>query len=81
MGSINLIAMRKLQLLGDTAMWLVIVGVLSLVLGILALVGLLALARELIFERSHEAHSTDDEGTTGTGNVGRASEGRCVTTP
>jgi len=49
--------MRKLQLLGDSVVWLVIVAVLSLGLGILALVGLLALARELIFERSDEADS------------------------
>ena len=52
-------------------MWLVIVGVLSLGLTILALVGLLKLAKELIFERYHEA-SSDDEGTTGTGDVDRA---------
>jgi hypothetical protein len=72
--------MRKLQLLGDSAMWLAIVGVLSVGLGILALVGLLALARELIVERSHEADSTDDEGTADTGDAGRASERRCVMT-
>jgi uncharacterized protein (DUF58 family) len=72
--------MRKLQLLGDSAMWLVIAGVLSLALGILALVGLLAFARALIFERSPEANSTVDQGTTGTGNVGRASGRRWVMT-
>jgi hypothetical protein len=65
--------MRKLQLLGDSAMWLVMVAVLSLGVGILALVGLLVLARELIFERSDEANSTDSAVTTGTGDVGRAS--------
>jgi hypothetical protein len=80
MGSINLIAVRKLQQLGDSAMWLVIVGVLSLGLGILALVGLLALARELIVERAHGADSTEEEGTPGTGDVGRASGRRCVMT-
>jgi hypothetical protein len=73
--------MRKLQLLGDSAMWLVIAGVLSLGLAILALVGLLALARELIFERFHEANSTDDEGNAGTAGVGRASGRRCTMTP
>jgi hypothetical protein len=73
--------MRKLQLLGDSAMWLVMVAVLSLGLGILALVGLLALARELMVERSHEASSTDEESTTGTGDVGRASGRGYVMTP
>jgi hypothetical protein len=72
--------MRKLQPLGDSAMWLVIVGVLSLGLGILALVGLLVLVRELILERFHEANSTDGEGTPGTGDAGRASGRRCVMT-
>jgi hypothetical protein len=43
-------------------MWLVAVGVLSLGLGILALAGLLAVARELIFESSLEVHFTDDRG-------------------
>ena len=71
--------MRKLQLLGDSAMWLVIVGVLSLCLGTLALVGLLVLIRELIFERFHEASPTDDEGTPGTGDA-RDSGRRCVMT-
>jgi hypothetical protein len=72
--------MRKLQLLGDSAMWLVIAGVLSLCLIILVLVGLLAIVRELIGERSHETNSMDDEATgtgTGTGEVGRASGQRC----
>ena len=72
--------MRKLQLLGDSAMWLVIVGVLSLGIGILALVGLLTLARELIFERCHEANSTDAEGTTDTRDVGGASGRQCIMT-
>ena len=79
MGSITLVSMRKLQQLGDWAMWLVIVGLLSLGFGILALVGLLALARALVFERWHEANTTDDEGATSTGDVGRAS-GHCVIT-
>jgi hypothetical protein len=81
MSSINLVGMRKLQLLGDSAMWLVIVGVLSLGLGILALVGLLVLARELIVERCHGADSTEDEGTTGAGDVGHASGRRCLMKP
>ena len=80
LGSINLISMRKLQLLGDSAMWLVIVAVLGLGLVILALVGLLALARELIVERSHEADS-EEGGTPGTAAVGRAAGRGCVTTP
>ena len=61
-------------------MWLVIVGVLSLCLGFLALVGLLVLVRELIFERLHGANSTDDEGIPGTGDAGRDSGRRCVMT-
>jgi hypothetical protein len=73
--------MRKLQQLGDSAMRLVIVGVLSLGLGILALVWLLALARELIVDRSFEADSREDEGTAGTGDAGRASGRQCVTAP
>jgi hypothetical protein len=72
--------MRKLQQLGDSAMWLVIVGVLSLGLGILALVGLLALARELIVERAHEADSTEEEAIRGTRNVGRVSGRRYAMT-
>jgi hypothetical protein len=80
-GSINLIAMRKLQLLGDWAMWLVIVGVLSFVFGILALVGLVALVRELIVERHHDAHPTEDERAAGTGDIVRPSSRRYVTTP
>jgi hypothetical protein len=61
-------------------MWLVIVGVLSLVLGILALVGLLVVARELIFERPFEANSMDDESTKGQCDGGRSSGRRCATT-
>jgi hypothetical protein len=80
MGGISLIAMRKLQQLGDSAMWLVIIGVLSFGLGILALVGLLALVKELIVELAHEADSTDEEGTPGKGDVGRVSGQRCVMT-
>jgi hypothetical protein len=54
-------------------MWLVIVGVLSLGLGILALIGLLVVARELIFERPFEANSMNDEGTKAKCDGGRAS--------
>jgi hypothetical protein len=61
-------------------MWLVVAGVLSLGLGILALVGLLAVARELIFESPFEANSMDDEGTKGKCDGGRASRRRCATT-
>jgi hypothetical protein len=38
-------------------MWFVIVGVISLGLGVLAVVGLLAVARELIVERPFETDS------------------------
>ena len=44
-------------------MWFVIVGAMSLGLGILAMVGLLSVARELIVERPFEANSMDDGGT------------------
>jgi hypothetical protein len=71
--------MRKLQLLGDSTMGLVIAGVLTFGLGVLALVGLLALIRELVFECCHETTSTDDDGTAGTDEV-RASGRQCVTT-
>jgi hypothetical protein len=81
MGSINLINMRKLQLLGDSVMWLVIAGVLSLGFVILAVVWLLALIRELFVERALEADSTPDEGAAGTADVDGASERRCVMTP
>ena len=73
--------MRKLQLLGDLVVWLVIVGVLSLGVGILALVGLLAIAREMIFERSDGTDSTSDERASGTGDVGRGSRRQYVMTP
>jgi hypothetical protein len=62
-------------------MGLVIASVLSLGLGILALVGLLAIVRALIVERGHEADSTDDEVTTVTRDAGSASGRRCVMTP
>jgi hypothetical protein len=59
-------------------MWLVI-GLLSLGLGVLALVGLLVVAKELIFKSSFEADSSDDAGTTGGSDVAR-SHGPCVMT-
>ena len=59
-------------------MWLVI-GLLSLGLGALVLVGLLVVAKELIFKSSFEADHTDDAGTTGTSDVAR-SPGRCAMT-
>jgi hypothetical protein len=73
--------MRKLQLLGDSAMWLVIAGVLSLGFVVLAVVWLLALVRELFVERADEPVSTHDAGAADNGDVRRASEGRCVMTP
>jgi hypothetical protein len=60
-------------------MWLVIVGALSLGLGILALVGLLVVARELILERPFE-NSMDDGGTKGKCDGSRASGRRCAMT-
>jgi len=50
-------------------MWFVIVGVIGL--GILAVVGLLAVVRELIVETPFEADSMDDGGTQGK-SVGKA---------
>jgi hypothetical protein len=61
-------------------MWLVIVGVMILGLGILALVGLLTVARELIVERPFEANSMDDGGIKGECDGGRASGRRCAVT-
>jgi len=46
-------------------MWFVIAGVIGLGLGMLAVVGLLAVARELLVERPFEADSMDDGGTKG----------------
>jgi hypothetical protein len=59
-------------------MWLVIVGVLSLGLGILALVGLVAVAKELICESSPEVKFTDDEGAAGGDDIGRVSGRRAM---
>jgi hypothetical protein len=61
-------------------MWLVIVGVLSLVLGVLELIGLLALAKELFCDSSLDANFTDAAGATGRHDVGGRASGRYVTT-
>jgi len=57
-------------------MWLVIAGVVSLGLAVLALIGLLTVARELIFERPFE---NSNGGTEGKCDGGRASGRRCAT--
>jgi hypothetical protein len=62
-------------------MWLVIVGVLSLGLGILALIGLLAVARELFRETPLDAHFADAGGATSQHDVRGAYGRRRVTTP
>ena len=59
-------------------MWPVIVGVLSIGLGILALIGLLAVAKALFCESSPDADFTDAAGAAGRRDVrGRASGRRC----
>ena len=59
-------------------MWLVLVGVISLSFGVLALVGLLAVAKELFFDSPPDAGLTN-AGTTGRQGVGgRDSARRCV---
>jgi len=60
-------------------MWLVIVGVLSLSLGILALIGLLVVARELFCDSSFDANFADVRAN-GRHDVGGRASGRCVTT-
>jgi hypothetical protein len=61
-------------------MWLVIVGVLSLGFGILALIGLLAVAKELFCDSSIAADFADAAGATGRHDGGGRASGRCVTT-
>jgi hypothetical protein len=61
-------------------MWTVIVGVLSLGLGILALIGLLAVAKELFCDGSMDANFTDAAGAAGRHDVGGRASGRCVMT-
>jgi hypothetical protein len=62
-------------------MWLVIVIVLSLGFGILALIGLLLVARELFCESSPDANFTDSGGATGRHGLGCAHRRRRVMTP
>jgi hypothetical protein len=62
-------------------MWLAIVGVLSLAVGILALIGLLAVARELFRETPLDADFADAGGATSQHDVRRANRRRRVTTP
>jgi len=61
-------------------MWLVIVGASSLVFGFLALIGLLAVAKELFCDRSLGADFTDAASAAGRHDVGGRASGRCVTT-
>jgi hypothetical protein len=53
-------------------MWLVIIIALSLVMGVLALIGLLAVARELFSENSPDANFTDTARTTDRHDAGGA---------
>ena len=62
-------------------MWLVIVGVLSLGVSILALIGLLVLARESFRERSRDAGSTGAPGAMDRHDRARAHGRRRVMTP
>jgi hypothetical protein len=61
-------------------MWLVIVAVSSIGLGILALIGLLTVVKELFCDSSLDANFTDAAGATGRQDVGSRASGRCVTT-
>ena len=58
-------------------MWLVMLGVLSLGLGILALIGLLVVARELFCDSSFDTNFADVRAK---GRHGGRASGRCVTT-
>ena len=58
-------------------MWLLIVGLLALGFGVLALIGLLAVAKELFCDSSPDANF-GDAGTTGRYVVGRRASARCV---
>jgi len=58
-------------------MWLLIVGLLGLGFGVLALIGLLAVAKELFCDSSPDANF-GDAGTTGRYVVGRRASARCV---
>jgi hypothetical protein len=61
-------------------MWLVIVGLLSLGLGVLALIGLLAVVKELFCDSPLDANVTDGGTTIRRGAGGRAPARRCVVT-
>jgi hypothetical protein len=58
-------------------MWLLIVGLLGVGLGVLALIGLLGVAKELFCDRSPDANFRD-AGTTGPYDVGGRASARCV---
>jgi hypothetical protein len=58
-------------------MWLLIVGLLGVGFGVLALIGLLAVAKELFCDSSPDANF-GDAGTTGRYVVGRRASARCV---
>jgi hypothetical protein len=60
-------------------MWMVIVGVFGLGLGILALIGLLAVAKELFCAGSLDANLADD-GAAGRHDVRSRASTRCATT-
>jgi hypothetical protein len=62
-------------------MWIVIVGVLSLGVGIVALFGLLAVAGELFCERPLDTDFAEAGGATSKHDVRRACARRSVTTP
>ena len=62
-------------------MWLIVVGLLSLGLGLLALIGLLALVKELFCESTLDADFTDAGGAAGRDDVGRTYGSRRVMTP
>jgi len=62
-------------------MWLVIAGVLGIGVAILALVGLLAVARELLHASSLEPNDTDDGAATGRQDIGPACGRRHAMTP
>lgn len=71
-GGINLLTHEETATAqGSSSMWFVIVGVIGLGLGLVAVIGLLAVARDLIVERPFEANSMDDGGTKGK-SVGKA---------
>jgi len=58
-------------------MWLLLVGLSGVGFGVLALIGLLAVAKELFCDSSPDANF-GDAGTTGRYVVGRRASARCV---